>query len=174
METCLILNQDYTPLAVCSWKKAIILVMLDKAWLVKEYRNHPVIDTQGREHVRPAVVQLPKYVKRSNRKVTFSKRSIFLRDKYRCAYCGSRAGHEVKFEDLNIDHIDPKFNGGKSSWENCITSCRSCNHRKANRTPKQAGMDLIFHPYQPSYQHLPVVSEYTQNFPDEWEEYIVG
>jgi 5-methylcytosine-specific restriction endonuclease McrA len=171
MQHCLILNQDYTPLATCTWKKALILLYLEKVWLVKEYGN-PVIDSSHRQHVRPAAIQLPKYVNTQKRKINFSKRNVFLRDKYRCAYCGSRAGHEVEFVDLNIDHIVPKKQKGASSWENCITACRPCNHRKAARTPEQARMPLLFHPFRPKHGQLPLIHKFGGSFPSEWEEFF--
>jgi hypothetical protein len=76
--------------------------------------------------------------------VTNSK--LFARDRNLCAYCGD-AFHE---DDLTREHIIPASRGGQDSWMNLVTACRSCNHRKGNRTPEQAGMPLVFAPYVPS------------------------
>ena len=70
--------------------------------------------------------------------VTFSRRNIFKRDRYVCQYCGSQPGSE----ELTIDHVVPRSQGGVSSWTNCVLACMTCNKRKADRTPEQAGMML--------------------------------
>ena len=71
---------------------------------------------------------------------------LYARDKHICAYCGNR------FEDRNltIDHVLPKSKGGKNTWVNCVTACRTCNHKKADRTPEQARMHLLYVPYSPN------------------------
>ena len=71
---------------------------------------------------------------------------LFARDRYVCAYCGGRytAGH------LSLDHVTPASHGGARSWNNAVTACRPCNTRKADRTPQQAGMQLLYVPYTPN------------------------
>jgi 5-methylcytosine-specific restriction endonuclease McrA len=76
-----------------------------------------------------------------------SRREVFLRDRYTCQYCGQRPGSDF----LTIDHIIPRSQGGESSWLNCVLACVKCNHRKANRTPDQAGMPLSHQPIRPRW-----------------------
>lgn len=71
---------------------------------------------------------------------------LFARDRLMCAYCG----HRVHFEELTREHIVPTSRGGADSWMNCITACRSCNGRKGNRLPEEAGMSLLYLPYVPN------------------------
>ncbi len=75
-----------------------------------------------------------------------SNHKLFARDRYLCAYCG-RAFPE---DDLTREHIVPSSRGGRDSWMNCITACRSCNGRKADRLPEEARMSLLYLPYVPS------------------------
>lgn len=75
-----------------------------------------------------------------------SRERLFARDHHLCAYCGQR----YRQTDLTIEHIVPEAQGGLTTWQNVVTACRSCNQRKANRTPEQAGMPLLYLPYRPN------------------------
>jgi 5-methylcytosine-specific restriction endonuclease McrA len=76
--------------------------------------------------------------------VTFTKRNVLIRDRFKCAYCGSHG------DRLSIDHIIPKSRGGKMTFENCVAACKPCNLRKGGRTPNEAKMYLKVRPYQPT------------------------
>ena len=86
----------------------------------------------------PEVVALSGYDRTAGGPVTFSRRNIFKRDHYTCQYCGAQPGSE----ELTLDHVVPRSQGGVSSWENCVLACMACNKRKADRTPEQARMHL--------------------------------
>ena len=86
----------------------------------------------------PEVVALSGYDRLPVAHVTFSRRNIFKRDHYTCQYCGAQPGSE----ELTLDHVVPRSQGGVSSWENCVLACMACNKRKADRTPEQARMHL--------------------------------
>jgi 5-methylcytosine-specific restriction endonuclease McrA len=93
----------------------------------------------------PAVMRLIKLIRIIYRsRVTFSKRNLLVRDKFRCAYCGTRR------ERLSIDHIVPKSRGGETSFENCVIACSTCNRSKGNKTPREAHMFLKARPFQPT------------------------
>lgn len=77
---------------------------------------------------------------------TFSRAKLVRRDRHICAYCGERA----EWRDLTVDHIQPASRGGPLSWMNTVAACRACNARKADRTPDEARMPLLFTPYVPS------------------------
>jgi 5-methylcytosine-specific restriction endonuclease McrA len=74
---------------------------------------------------------------------TFTPEKMKKRDNHTCQYCGSNKGA------MTVDHIQPQSRGGKNTWENCVTSCEKCNHKKADRTPKEAGMHLLSSPTKP-------------------------
>jgi 5-methylcytosine-specific restriction endonuclease McrA len=93
----------------------------------------------------PAVMRLIKLIRTIYRSsVTFTKRNVLIRDRFKCAYCGARR------EKLSIDHIIPKSRGGKMTFENCVAACKPCNLKKGGRTPNEARMYLKVRPYQPT------------------------
>lgn len=95
----------------------------------------------------PEVILLTRYEKMPHQRVNFSRRSLYRRDDYRCQYCSSKPG----IEELNIDHILPRSRGGLSTWENCVISCFTCNAKKKDRTPEEAGMKLLSVPQKPKF-----------------------
>jgi 5-methylcytosine-specific restriction endonuclease McrA len=98
----------------------------------------------------PEVVALRHYDRIPTNAVTFSRRNIYKRDRYTCQYCGAQPGTE----ELTLDHVLPRAQGGISTWENCVLACIGCNKRKADRTPDQAGMPLRKQPVRPVWRPL--------------------
>jgi hypothetical protein len=168
---CLLLNADYVPLRIISWQRAIV-------WSIRYENNNnygiEIISYYNDKHIQgagnkqypvPAVAKTLRYFNLYNRKINFSRNNLFIRDNYTCQYCG------VQFcsSQLTYDHIIPKcrFDHEKrkqsTNWQNIVTACRPCNHKKGNRTPKEAGMTLIGNPIQPNYsvQYLPWFGELT-------------
>lgn len=96
----------------------------------------------------PEVIVLTRYDRLPTHRVTFSRRTIYKRDHYQCQYCGRTPGSE----ELTIDHIVPRAQGGQTTWTNCVLACLPCNSRKADRTPEEAGMKLRREPFKPKYQ----------------------
>lgn len=97
------------------------------------------------EDGRLAALELLRYVfpkwKYADKTRHYSKRGVMIRDNYTCGYCGRSA--------TTVDHIQPRCQGGKSTWTNTVASCLDCNSRKGGRTPKQAGMVLHTRPVTP-------------------------
>lgn len=151
---CLALNASYEPLTIVPPKRAVRLVLDGKA---------EVLEVDGGRRFRsakrvlpcPSVIRLVRYVHvpfRFRRQVTNT--FLFARDDYSCQYCGKHA-HELRGRQfLTRDHILPTSRGGLNRWDNVVTSCSPCNNRKGNRTPKEAGMDLLTVPREPNYVHL--------------------
>lgn len=143
-----VLNADYSFLSVTSWKNAVCLLIEEKAETLKETER--IVRNSDRTVVVtvPTVIRLVKFIRSIFKtKVPYSKRNVFARDNQRCAYCGKKI---EELSDCTIDHIVPRAQGGKSTWENCVTSCKPCNHHKADRTPTEANMSLKFKPYRPT------------------------
>lgn len=147
----LVLNQNYEPLSVCNARKAVLLLLLDKAELVVIRQNHLIASVRAR-YPYPSVVRLSQYVRVPYKNVELTRKNILRRDKYRCCYCGKTVS------PLTIDHIIPKSRRGTDTWENLISACVRCNNVKGDRTPDEAGMKLISKPFRPNYvtfiQHL--------------------
>ena len=139
----LILNQDYSALTVCGIKKAFLLLWLEKAETVSSSKNL-FLRTISRSFPAPSVIRLNSYVKFPYKGVVLTRQNIYRRDGHRCAYCGTS-------ESLTLDHVMPKSRGGASSWDNWVTACKTCNAKKGDYTPEEAGMPLRKKPFKPSF-----------------------
>jgi len=166
MEQVLLLNITYEPLRIINWKKAITLLCLGKVEVIEEYGRdiHSVSFTIK----LPSVVRLLNLVKKPKSPVKFSRQNIYLRDKYRCQYCGLK--HPT--EELTYDHVLPKSRGGKTAWENIVTCCIGCNRKKGGRTPKEARMNLVRKPTRPSWVPAIKITIGLKQIPQTWRDYL--
>ena len=137
----LVLNAGYEPLAVISFKRALVLVMSEKATVIERNAEEPVWGTTAM-YDRPAVIVLTRYVRvPTSRRMPVTRRGVLRRDGYHCAYCGKAAS--------TIDHILPRSRGGADSWENLAACCLRCNNVKGDRTPQEMGWELLLTPRPP-------------------------
>ncbi|MER3397448.1 MAG: HNH endonuclease [Chloroflexota bacterium] len=158
----LVLNQNYEPLNVCNVRRAFVLIDRGKAEVLEHADG--VLRTPSRIFRLPSVIRLVYMIKRPRPEVKLTRREVFLRDNYTCQYCGTRT------RDLTVDHVIPRHRGGKHVWENVVSACKSCNHRKANRTPEEAGMKLIRPPRRPRANARYLVAQYQPQ--SEWLKFI--
>ena len=144
MEYCVLLNQDYSFLNIINWKKALCLVIKGKAKALK-YSDRCVLHGDCGDSMKiPSVLVLMKLIRRIYRnRVPLTKKNIMVRDNFKCVYCESTL-------QLTIDHITPVSRGGKTSFENCVTACRQCNHTKGSLLPRECGMSMKKSPHQPT------------------------
>jgi 5-methylcytosine-specific restriction endonuclease McrA len=161
----LVLNANFAPINVCTTRRAIGLILTGKASMVMDGRG--IIKTVTTSMEKPSVIRLGRMVKPPRPRVKLNKRELFRRDNYTCQYCGKRGGH------LTIDHVIPRRLGGLQSWQNLVTACASCNHRKGGRTASQAGMTLRQKPIEPSSSALYIFARYTK-INGEWKPYLTG
>lgn len=138
----LVLNASYEPLAVVSVRRAVILVLTEKA-VLEHADDERVFRSASRQLPMPLVVRLLKFVRVPyRRRLPWSRRGVLDRDGHRCAYCAGKA--------TTIDHLVPVSRGGEArSWLNTVSACVPCNQAKANRTPPEAGMRLLAEPHEP-------------------------
>ncbi|MCX4668239.1 HNH endonuclease [Streptomyces sp. NBC_01381] len=142
MRDTLVLNASFEPLSTVTLNRAVVLVLQDKA--VVEHA-HPGLRVRAAavDIPVPRVIRLCRYVRVPfRRQAPWSRRGVLVRDQHRCAYCGRRA--------TTVDHVVPKAQGGADSWLNTVASCAMDNHRKADRTPEEAGMPLLRQPFEPT------------------------
>lgn len=132
------------PLSTIDWQEAIRLVILDKARVIAEYDDWEVRSPSCSIRV-PAVLMLTEHMKVKH-SICFSKMHVFLRDEFRCQYCGSHL-HE---RECTVDHVIPKSHGGKTVWENLATSCKKCNSLKGNNSKIVPAVK----PHRPDYWEL--------------------
>ncbi len=130
----LVLNQNYEPLNVTNARRAIVLLDCGKAEVLENAEQW--LRTTTQKLPVPSVIRLVYMIRRPRPQVRLSRREVFLRDGYTCQYCG------VKTRELTLDHVVPRQRGGKHQWDNLVSACRSCNHRKGNKTPEEARMLL--------------------------------
>lgn len=162
----LLLTPWMTPHAIVSWQTAVTLFFLGKIEVIEEYDEE--IRSPSRSLKVPAVARLKRAGSAIKRRVKFSRANVFTRDGYRCQYCGARK----TMRELNYDHVLPRVQGGKTSWENIVTSCYPCNGRKAGRTPEQAGMTLLRSPFRPKTLPLTALSFELSTVPNRWLAYV--
>ncbi len=137
----LVLNQNYEPLNVTNLPRAFRLVFGEKAEVI-EY-DHQVIRTPRTEFRAPSVIRLQHQVRRPGPRIKLSRREVFVRDDYTCQYCGKQS------HDLTLDHVVPRHRGGGHTWENLVTACKVCNHRKGGKTLEEARYRLPRAPFEP-------------------------
>ncbi len=148
----LVLNADfrplsYFPLSLWSWQDAVKAVFLDRVNIIAEYDR--VVHSPTFEMRLPSVIALKDYVAAS-RRPAFTRFNVFLRDRFTCQYCGDG----FPTHDLTFDHVVPRSKGGKTTWENVVTSCATCNLRKGSRMPAEIGMHPLLEPVQPTAHQL--------------------
>jgi 5-methylcytosine-specific restriction endonuclease McrA len=158
----LVLNTTYEPLNVCSSRRALVLLLKQKAEAL-EYSER-VFHSEHEHHLIPHVIKLHEYVHVPRGPVRrISRRAVFARDRHRCQYCGAD-------KRLTVDHVLPRSKGGPHTWENVVTSCASCNLRKGDRTPAGAEMRLSRPPRPPGPSSF--VFMYVDDVHDSWLPYL--
>ena len=161
MRSALVLNATYEPLSVVSARRAICLVLLDKAEIVADDGTR--VHSERFSVQSPVVIRLRYMVKVPyQRSTAMSRRAVFARDNHECGYCGGVAD--------SIDHVMPRSRGGKNEWDNVIAACRGCNLRKRDRTPEEAGMKLARLPQAP--RELSWIMYSVPRIPEEWKPYL--
>ncbi|MER2512626.1 MAG: HNH endonuclease [Nitrosomonas ureae] len=161
----LVLNATYEPLSVVSIKRAIVLLLKEKAELLEAAET--TLRACGVAMPVPLVIRMV-YCVRIPRAMTLplSRRTVMARDQYTCQYCGATPLRV----DLTLDHVLPRSRGGRSEWENMVVACRTCNQKKGNRTPREAGMRLARPPRRPRYIALALLGENNQR--EAWNKYL--
>lgn len=142
----LVLNATYEPLSIVSVKRAVVLLLKEKAELVEA--TEAKLRSENYSLPRPLVIRLVYFVKIPHRiSLPVTRRGVLARDHYTCQYCGVMPLRK----DLTMDHVLPRSRGGKTTWENVVTACDKCNGRKGSRTPTEANMTLLNPPRRPRY-----------------------
>lgn len=141
MTGVLVLNYDYTPLNVTTFRRGFVLVDKGKAEIIKSDDN-PIVGGYN-TYVRPVIIRLLHYIKHKVRFIRPNRIRIYKRDNHECVYCGSS-------KQLTLDHVIPKSRGGGNDWSNLVTCCFSCNLKKGNKTPEEVKMTMRVKPYTPT------------------------
>ncbi len=168
MET-LVLSQSYEPMARISWQRAIMLLWQGKVEVVEEYEDR-LVRSVTLEIRMPSVIRFLCLTRRGPRGIKFSRDNVYLRDNRRCQYCG----RQVSRSEATYDHILPRAQGGRTTWENIVIACVPCNQKKGCRTPQQAHMALRSVPEKP--RKLPdsvqLTFLYEKGMPVSWRRFL--
>lgn len=177
----LVLNRNWQPVNITPVARALVMVWNGTARVVEpdSFQLYDWSDwakqnpAEGESFIQavttqlrvPEIITLTGYDRLPNATVTFSRRNIFKRDRFKCQYCGIKPPRV----ELTLDHVVPRAQGGESSWKNCVLACLECNSRKANRTPTEAGMKLCSVPDRPTWRPLYAVSQARY---DSWSQFV--
>ena len=157
----LVLNATMEPLCVVPARRALVLVLNDKADVIQT--NGHRYRSEREDHQAPSVVRLRRFVHVPyRRRAALSRRGVFIRDNFTCQYCGRAAE--------NVDHVVPRSRGGPHEWENVVAACRRCNSKKMDLMPAECGMVLRRAPFAPRAAFWLVVA--VGGFHDDWQPYL--
>ncbi len=137
----LVLNQNYEPLNVCNVRRALVLVIGGKAEVLEAGPRS--LQSAHASYIAPSVIRLVYLIRRPRPRVKLTRREIFIRDNYTCQYCDRQVA------DLTIDHVIPRSRGGLHVWDNVVSACKQCNHRKGGKSIAEARMALHKQPHEP-------------------------
>jgi len=164
-EPVLVLNANFEPINICSTRRALSLMLSEKASLIANGRGY--IHTARTQIPAPSVIRLATMVHRPRPRPRLTRREIFRRDNYTCQFCGKKS------LDLTIDHVFPRHKGGKFSWDNVVTACPACNHRKGGKTLEESGLHLLRQPKEPPSSAMYLFGRNKTDY-SEWEPFLEG
>ena len=155
------LNATYEPLCVVPVRRAVVLVLKEKAEVL--HATDQALHSERAIFQVPSVIRLTYFVKVPFRaRAALNRRAVFARDGHRCQYCGAAAE--------NIDHVIPRSRGGRHVWDNVVASCRPCNARKRDHMLEESGMKLRRPPSVPRQRTFILVA--SGRIRSEWEAYL--
>ena len=169
----LLLNgSTWEPLGVINIPRAINLLLAGKAIVIEE--SGKFVRTVRDKYAVPSVIALKHYINVPRRQAPWSRKSVLVRDNYKCIYCGAEPGDMLHGKlltrsSMTVDHILPKSRGGKDTWTNTACACPRCNHRKGSKLPHEAGMKMLWEARRPRTSYL--VLEFGTEI-ETWKRYI--
>ena len=174
MKRALLLNADYSPLHFISDIDAVVLIFKGRAEIVCLEDGKPsvwddvFVTGSNVNIVIPATLKLLRRVNKRWRTPKFRKKVLFNRDGWKCQYCSIKLCRD----DVTIEHVMPSSRGGQTTWRNCVTACKPCNKKKANKTPDEASMKLLKVPTEPSTLHFWDAAR-SSVWHDDWENFCI-
>lgn len=161
--TVLQLNASYEPMSVISARRALTLITKGVALVqvATKIQVYPGV-------YLPSVIRLRSYRNYPRRMQQVTRKNIFLRDGFRCMYCGARSPKVI----LELEHIVPRSRGGKNVWENLVAGCHECNQKKRDRTPEEAGMTLIHRPLPQTIHTSSYILKQMGAEVNEWQQFL--
>lgn len=160
----LLLNASFEPLTTLPLRRAILLVLREKAEIVHEDGAGALLHSATHSYEVPSVIRLRRYISVPySRRVPLTRVALMRRDRHICGYCGKKAE--------TIDHVIPRSRGGAHVWENVVAACKPCNHRKADKFLDEIGWELHITPKVPKGPHWRLINGDLHGDP-QWEPYM--
>ena len=167
MNKVLLLDSHNRPINICSWKRALVLLMKGKAVNARHLNDiNSMIKVEN--VLIPLVIKLTYDLAIPYQELPFCRENILVRDEFVCQYCGGK----FHPDELTLDHVYPKSRLGPDIWENIVACCRECNQKKADRTPKEARMKLLRRPYRPKDYLKFELKKYPEHIVRQWLDYF--
>ncbi len=161
----LVLNSSYMATHIIDSKRAFVVFYKGNAEILDYHPNEFFVTPNSTNtYQKPSVIRVNKWIKMDYTKVPLTRENIFKRDNHSCVYCG-----ESKRQLLTLDHVYPRSKGGKDSWDNLVTACKSCNGEKGDLLIEEWGKEDP-KPIRP--HHILLVQKNQINIPDEWKPYL--
>lgn len=168
----LMLDSTWRPVNFVKLHRAIVMLLVGKVDLITSWENESVV-SQNLKVEAPAIIRLKNYVGGRFGRPRFRRKILFTRDSWTCQYCGLRLG----WKNITVDHVVPRSAGGKTTWENCVSSCLKCNERKGCKSLRESGMRLLNQPKEPQPQHFWCLHDYSDvdcKWHPEWSLFLKG
>jgi len=162
----LVLNASYEPINVCAARRALVLVLKGVA-MTEEENGHFLHAARIAMRV-PSVIRLLEYRRIPHQSRALSRKNILLRDRNTCQYCAT----VLPSGELTLDHVIPRSRGGSSTWENLVACCHTCNRRKGNQFPLEAGMKLMREPRAFNLHTSRHIMRLMGRSDDKWRKYL--
>lgn len=171
MGDVLLLNASYEPLTTITSRRAVALLLRGRVEAATEH-TFSLQGVVNKVHI-PTIIRLRQYINVPRRGMGWSRKGVLGRDGHCCIYCGITAGQTsknriVRKQDFTIDHLMPRSRSGKNTWGNTACACFTCNQRKGDRTPHEAGMSLRWEPKTPRVTYIVASGQ----IPTEWKLYL--
>lgn len=179
----LVLNRSFCPVHIIDYKRAISHIYQENAhsldldliaytysdWLTLSIhdKHFKKIHTVNTTIAIPEIIVLTRFNHLPSRDVKYSRENVMARDKFTCQYCGEI----FKLHQLTIDHIIPRVYGGRSTWDNVVASCKSCNSKKGCKSLEEAHMKLIKKPAKPKWIN-PVSNRPPEHMCKSWNRFL--
>ena len=160
----LVLNQNYEALHICRVRRAVVLLYEGKAEMLED--GSGFIHSATNSFPIPSVIRIERFIRRPRTQRKLTRLEVFHRDHYTCQYCGKQ------IKQLTLDHVIPRYRGGQHVWDNVVSACIPCNHRKAGKTPAEAGIQLFRPPTPPSSNALFYIPYQYLRTQHTWQKYL--
>lgn len=166
MQKTLLLNATYEVISFLKYRRAIKLLVKEKVEVVANWEEQ--LSFANGSFPLPAILRLKTPIRLQFLNIQFSRWALIKRDHSCCQYCGKH----LTGTQISIDHIIPRSQGGQKTYLNCVVACHPCNWKKGNRTPEEAGMELLKHPTKPTFVSLYECPAPHEPWHPEWDTYL--